>query len=367
MVQDPLVQQRSLLTGIRSPVILSCLGIRVFRPRIAHAVKLTQGKVKNALTVFFNTTYARTVLTAWAVSSGIDLNFPRELLRKYCKEYHWPEMLREYLDVAGKEFFTCIAGYFPETGKRQNEELRPGVLLWTNDDWTKVKIMPDWTDTGFPCTFGERYIQDYSDKGAHDQQSEKGSMRSTAKRLDYIQSRFQSPFYPFVLAASETAREGVNLHSYCAQIIHWSVPSSDQAYTQEEGRVDRCFSLANRWQMADIYVEYEKDPACDSQHRGISTVGKLFEPAVAEEICKTVFPQEAPAIDRYVKSGIFPKWFLPGESRLKRRLFYQPLSTEELEYRQLQDTLRNYVTFGVPGVRDADLRGLCPYLVRQAL
>ena len=44
-----------------------------------------RANVKNALTVFFNTTYARTVLTAWAVSNRIDLNCPRELLLDYCE------------------------------------------------------------------------------------------------------------------------------------------------------------------------------------------------------------------------------------------------------------------------------------------
>ena len=323
-----------------------------------------RGKAKEALTVFLNTTYARTVLTAWAVSNGIALTSPKELLREYCKAYYWSDMMQEYLDVAGKDFLSCIAGYFPESGggkKVQDKELRPSVLRWKDEDRTRIHIMPDWTGTGFPCTFGERYTQDHSDRGAHDRSHAKTSMRNTGKRLEYIQSRFQSPFYPFVLAASETAREGVDLHNYCAQVIHWSVPSSDQAYTQEEGRVDRRFSLSLRWQLADIYEAYSKREPSPEQ---VFSVGALF--AHAETFCKAVYPDEADAISAHKESGIFPMWVLPGNSCLKRHLLYLPLSTEAQEYQALKTTLRNYVTFGVPHVRDDDLRGLCPYLVRQA-
>lgn len=272
---------------------------------------------------------------------------------------------------------SCIAGYFPESGKTvQDKELHPSVLRWEDDDRTRIHIMPDWTGAGFPCTFGERYTEGHSEGGAKgdpledpnnashkalsDYSLSKTTMRNKRKRLEYIQSRFQSPFYPFVLAASETAREGVDLHNYCAQVIHWSVPSSDQAYTQEEGRVDRRFSLSIRWQLADIYEAYSKREPSPEQ---VSSVGALF--AHAEAFCKAVYPDEADAISAHRESGIFPMWVLPGSSCLKRHLLYLPLSTEAQEYQALKTTLRNYVTFGVPEVRDDDLRGLCPYLQKD--
>ena len=49
-------------------------------------------------------------------------------------------------------------------------QLRQSVLGWTDRDRTRVLVLPDWADQGYPCTFGERYTSDYSDKSAHDEE-----------------------------------------------------------------------------------------------------------------------------------------------------------------------------------------------------
>ena len=222
------------------------------------------------------------------------------------------------------------------------------VFGWEDSDRTRVSILPDWKEEGYLCGFGERYTRDYSDKGAHDRNEVKngkyGSKCITTKRLDHIRERFQSPFYPFVLAASETAQEGVNLQNYCGTVLHWSVPSRLNTFTQEDGRVDRRDSITIRRQALYVYRKAEegKIPEDWSFYR---------EESLQEIYRKLGFDPEK--LSEIVRGGLFPHWFLPKPDGAKdfpkivRMLFAMPGSRDEEDYIYLRDEQEAYGSFGI--------------------
>ena len=327
--------------------------------RYLHDITNYENALKSAILTFFNTTHARRVLTAFAITKGVSLSCPAKILRYYCQEYNWAQMILEYLTCLFK--FELPAPDAPSPDIEKISEAMTelcSVLSWIDQDFTRVLVLPDWEDNGYPCSFGERYTADYSDKSAHDD-SEKGKKQNTVRRLEYIRDRFQSPFYPFVLAASETAQEGVNLHNYCRTIVHWSVPSNLNSLVQEEGRVNRRGSWIQRKQMAYL-LNHTKNPLLKlNWQKGWPAV---FEAKTAAALCESNGLSLSPH-----QGGLFPLWYLPmpeGEDvpRLQRMLLCLPLSRESGEYETLFQAQHTYSTFGTRA--DDTLTGqLCPYLV----
>jgi hypothetical protein len=54
-----------------------------------------------------------------------------------------------------------------------------------------------------------------------------------------VQSAFNSPFRPFVLATTSVGQEGLDFHQYCHRVVHWNLPSNPVDLEQREGRVHR--------------------------------------------------------------------------------------------------------------------------------
>lgn len=323
---------------------------------------IDENVIKKETENFFGTSYAKKVLAAWSwlVNNSSNMNGPcityENVIEKYVENFKFKEMLIEYRDLVGNDFEKTI---FSVKKEKKN---RPGSIGWSDEERTKVIVFPDFVDKTYPLTFSERYYSDYSDKSSHDKGDKKNYPRlSTTKRLEAIRIRFQSPFYPFILAASETAQEGVDLHNYCLNIIHWSVPSSVRVYTQEEGRVDRRGSLAIRRQMIELF---------NCWHRSkLNTVEEIFDKA--SEICKDLGLGEN--IELAEKAGLFPKWFLPTDEerqifhRLNSQLFYIPFGKEYEAYKDLAYYMEQYVTFGIKKTsgemysNDELKQGLCPF------
>ena len=296
-------------------------------------------QLKAAICTFFNTTHARRVLTAWAAKRQLSVD-ERGVLA-YCEEYHWSAMLEEYLECLNK-----LRGV-PQNGALS--KLLPtliSALNWTDDDRTRVLVLPDWAGKGYPCTYADRYTEDYSDKKAHDE-GDNGEKLKTIGRLSYLKERFQSPFYPFVLAASETAQEGVNLHNYCDTLIHWSVPSRLNTMVQEEGRIDRrgCMTLRRQ-----AYWLWAHQP--DNQGLTAPGVSALFD--VAEDAYQSLGWSEG-TLGKLKQMGLFPLWFLPTEPgwtdfpRLRRAMLFLPETADQAAWESLLDAQAVYHTFGIEG------------------
>lgn len=315
--------------------------------------------LKEAIKTFFETTHARRVLTAFAIQNKLDLACSTEILKEYCKIYKWHQAICEYI--------TCLLKFAdPEqTTQKQAQKILEkeicSVLNWEDSDFTKVLVLPDWMENGYSCAFGERYVADYSDKSAHDDK-EKNNRRSTVNRLAAIRDRFQSPFYPFVLAASETAQEGVNLHNYCQTIVHWSVPSTLNSFVQEEGRVNRRGSWILRRQLMYLVREspcWELKFSCKWQ----PVWHELLKAKTARKLCEELKIPITP-----FHGGLFPLWYLPMPDRedvprLKRLLLCMPLSQEVSEYERLLKSEQEYITFGIQNNQDDIRRYICPFLV----
>lgn len=311
-------------------------------------------KLQDAIRKFFNTTHARRVLTAWKCTEVTE-----KTVLEYCREYRWEEMILEYLECLSK-----LEG-FP-TGAKKTEEVVNTlceVMEWTDEDRTRILVLPDWKDQGYPCTFGERYTEDYSDKKAHDDYDTRGNKCNTTNRLEYIRNRFQSPFYPFVLASSETAQEGVNLHNYCQNIFHWSVPSRLNTFIQEDGRVDRRGSLAIRRQAVWLCRK--------SGNQLPQKISDCFN-NIKKYYVSLGWNEDK--IDSLRDKDLFPLWFLPAEEqwlkegfpRMKRALFFLPFTNEQQDYTALLRAQAKYNSFGLKLNDEMLLKGealkksLCP-------
>ena len=89
------------------------------------------------------------------------------------------------------------------------------------------------------CGFAERFTDDNTDRNAHRKLHQQN-----------LQNLFNAPFYPFIIASTSVAQEGLDFHNYCHRIVHWSVAKTPVAYEQREGRIDRFLSHLMRKRIA---------------------------------------------------------------------------------------------------------------------
>lgn len=129
-----------------------------------------------------------------------------------------------------------------------------------------------------------------------------------------VAERFQTPFYPFVLAATSSIQEGVDLHNYCLEIMHWHIPASPVEFEQREGRVDRRMSYLIRKRA------WEKCVGCNINWDDVfNQVGDGF-------------------------NGLQPYWYVPLKEsgmKIRRIVAYHSGSKEEKKYDYLIK-IKNY-------------------------
>ena len=64
----------------------------------------------------------------------------------------------------------------------------------------------------------------------------------------HMQKVFNTPFWPFVAISTTVGAEGLDFHSYCNRLVHYTIPPNVIALEQMNGRIDRMDSLAvRRW------------------------------------------------------------------------------------------------------------------------
>ena len=59
-------------------------------------------------------------------------------------------------------------------------------------------------------------------------------------------TQFRMPGYPLVLVATDVLQEGVDLHTFCARVVHYGIAHSSSATEQRTGRIDRIGSMVHR-------------------------------------------------------------------------------------------------------------------------
>lgn len=74
-------------------------------------------------------------------------------------------------------------------------------------------------------------------------ENENGS--DLVRRMANIKNAFNSPFWPFVFTSTSIGAEGIDLHWYARNIVHWNAPARPLDIEQREGRVlrYRCHAL----------------------------------------------------------------------------------------------------------------------------
>lgn len=59
-------------------------------------------------------------------------------------------------------------------------------------------------------------------------------------------TQFRMPGYPLVLVATDVLQEGVDLHTFCARVVHYGIAHSSSGTEQRTGRIDRIGSMVHR-------------------------------------------------------------------------------------------------------------------------
>jgi len=65
-------------------------------------------------------------------------------------------------------------------------------------------------------------------------------------RSERAMTQFRMPGYPMVLVATDVLQEGVDLHTFCARVVHYGIAHTSSATEQRTGRVDRIGGLVHR-------------------------------------------------------------------------------------------------------------------------
>ncbi|MEQ1878031.1 MAG: helicase-related protein, partial [Bdellovibrionia bacterium] len=147
---------------------------------------------------------------------------------------------------------------------------------------------------------------------------------------DQIRKAFNSPFWPFVLVTTSIGQEGLDFHRYCADVVHWNLPSSPVDFEQREGRVQRYMGLAIReaWLKDRIWREFLPSKVLRNPWKNVLNV----------------LLKEESANGNY-KRGVAPQWiYHRGENfaRIRRWILCHPFSKEAVAYRRMRDSVLLY-------------------------
>lgn len=241
---------------------------------------------------------------------------------EYCVMGNLQSVLDEY---------SYVLGYCKDLSDTSKQDLWE---ILNNSIITRVPLDVD-TDKSFcipnvaKTSIRRWYACDYAKvKNTDDQASRKFS----------VQSAFNSPFRPFVLASTSVGQEGLDFHLYCRKIVHWNLPANPVNLEQRSGRINRYEGLAIRRSIAHLFNErYSWDD--------------LF--AYAEKEWKSAYVNY---------NQMMPFWCLPKEiieadknlekSRLEyieNLFFLYPFSVDGALYSNLRKQLSLYrLTMGQP-------------------
>ncbi len=195
--------------------------------------------------------------------------------------------------------------------------LRPAQI--TLDHWTAGRSRLHDKTFEVRARFAMRFATKAED--------EKGVRRTTL-----VQAAFKSPFRPFVLATTSIGQEGLDVHPYCARIVHWNLPRNPVDIEQREGRVHRFKNHAVRRNIAAKLGDFAlRGDDC------IAPWESMFEAARQQEIS-----QSRPG-------DIVPYWLYPGDEKIERVVLIPPFSREVERYGNLKKSLATYrLAFGQP-------------------
>lgn len=197
----------------------------------------------DAIKDFFNRTFVRNVIAAHNVKRGWSCTSYSQAIRKYCNEYKFRDMIKEWIPIADRmkgaagknktaaDIMAEAFSYQPASIKERKLIEGKEKFVFTNTNYVEMFVCDD-AKSGSP----EKIDTDERDKHTIDDETE-------------IVRHFNSPLYPMVLVARSSAQEGHNLQYYSDKIMHWQTACRTSAFLQREGRLDRPGSLTLRHRM----------------------------------------------------------------------------------------------------------------------
>jgi len=156
-------------------------------------------------------------------------------------------------------------------------------------------------------------------------------------RIGDVQSAFNSPFRPFILATTSVGQEGLDFHAYCHAVYHWNLPSNPVDLEQREGRVHRYKGHAIR---KNVAMRSGLQGLAGRQLHLRDPWAELFQLASGE---------------RDGQSELVPYWIYstPDGASVERRVPILPFSKESAKYPELKASLAVYrLAFGQPRQED---------------
>ena len=142
-------------------------------------------------------------------------------VEQYCKDGCFKDMIEEYIDL--------LAGEYGKTDAAMARAVRRAAGLRISSPKLYVR--------------DNRCVSEESIQAANRfavglfPENETGS--DLTRRMGNIKGAFNSPFWPFVFTSTSIGAEGIDLHWYARNVVHWSIPARPLDIEQREGRVLR--------------------------------------------------------------------------------------------------------------------------------
>ena len=156
-------------------------------------------------------------------------------VEQYCKDGCFKDMIEEYIDLlAGEygkeEYIDLLAGEYGKTDAAMARAVRRAAGLRISSPKLYVRDNP--------CCVSEESIQ-AANRFAVGLFPENETGSDLTRRMGNIKGAFNSPFWPFVFTSTSIGAEGIDLHWYARNVVHWSIPARPLDIEQREGRVLR--------------------------------------------------------------------------------------------------------------------------------
>lgn len=244
----------------------------------------------------------------------------------YCRRAHYQALIDEYLYLI-KAVLQCKSVLAAVEHLGRVLSLGTGQPLVNRRTRTgRMAPRPTARSSHFALAFGEELSA--------------ASAGGAKTRRTQIREAFNSPFWPFVLATTSVGQEGLDLHLYCRDIVHWNLPSNPVDLEQREGRINRYDSLSIRQSIAN-------DVPSPMLQDGDGNIWKA--------VFRTLDGSSS-------MSGLSPHWIYQNGSlgqgersdeMIRRHLLFYAASNDVDRYQQLKRSLSIYrLVLGQPRQQD---------------
>ncbi|MEK7288010.1 MAG: helicase-related protein [Elusimicrobiota bacterium] len=215
-------------------------------------------------------------------------------LARYCERHSRYQTLVEYLD------WLCPS----DTSVDRSNKLKNGLKdLVTSLSLVPASLRPSLLTHSRRRAVFNHWAQPFGLKQSEKKRDSSVGSETTADPKRRV--AFNSPFFPFVLVASQAGEEGLDFHGYCSHVIHWDVVSDAASMVQREGRVYRyrCLALRNIFRkMADKDGFKWLERAMQEERQTELPVDFAHEKArIRREFLVLPFTEEAHRRDQFLK------------------------------------------------------------------